>query len=1259
MAAKKESKPHEGERKIPVFTVLKNGAILKNIFIVNNPAPPSLPSVSHNPDQEYEEIVTVGRHPNCNITLTHPSISRFHLQIQSEACKQRLSVMDLSSVHGTWVSEKKVEPGECVGLMEGDTVRLGSSTRVYRLHWIPMSRAYDLENPFVPPELVSMTKEKEEEIHQDEKPSSIGNENIEEKDSLVVQGKEEEKYQDNNWFSVDNRDIHSLDPILDDLDSSFSGVNLEWIGNKEIPSAPPLPEFLISDEKEVDENPSRIVGEPRDILSPCSGHFGPGSGLGDLSLPVGGVILGTEDQQLEKENWNPKRHSVIDVLFEIENPESHSRSSEQEFKPSENIDSSVFVQEGEATNWVDASRLTPGNFIMENSSLSVEEFPERTINQQVNEENLAPQPLLALLSLPHAGNEDNCTAEQKINLLVSPDSASCDEENYSVAQLLEETEHVSVSRKDHSMREISSLHSVPIATKYMDSSLVPGEGTVTVLSEMQTVFAAAGLSEAKLSESSSLGLEKQCSIWSRRGKPDSVKIQTGAGESRGKKVRAGIDAEVESYSQDDIENNCLSKALFTGLHEQEEIFTPEKENFTPNALVNSLSKKGVLEETKHSKSSASSSSKATFSTGIHPEKEPLQRAGIDAEVVLNSREDIENNSTSKALFTGLHEQEEVFTPDKENFTPKAFVNSLRKKGRIEETKNSQSRASSCSKLTFSPGIHPEKELLQRAGIDAEVELDSQEDTEKNSTSKALFTGLHEQEEIFTPDKENFTPKTLVNSLRKKGRIEDTKHFKSCLSSSSKVVLSPGIHSEKDTTACLDNGKSTQKVCQEWESGRPDSINRVRLDQEIVPIRRISERVPFQPLLVDSQEDTEKNSTSKALFTGLHEQEEIFTPDKENFTPKTLVNSLRKKGRIEDTKHFKSCLSSSSKVVLSPGIHSEKDMTACLDNGKSTQKVCQERESARPASINRGRLDQEIVPTRRISERVPFQPLLVDPTGKSKAEASVPETAMRSCNSEFEDTNISSNNTTGEARRSWTMVVDTTTLLNKESRKSLHLLQGLKGTHLIIPRTVMRELDCLKRRGSLFRRTTEASSALEWIEECMVRTTWWIHVQSSLEEGSMIAPTPPLSPQCCYSDGSVRFSHGIANSMLFSSHGILSEIVSPTTEDHILDCALLNRKTNTNGRLVLLSDDVTLKIKAMAEGLICETAPQFRESLVNPFSERFLWADSSPRGLTWSHFDDMVLREQYCRCPFKKSEKGEGVKGLKLILFHNSHYGRIS
>lgn len=240
-----------------------------------------------------------------------------------------------------------------------------------------------------------------------------------------------------------------------------------------------------------------------------------------------------------------------------------------------------------------------------------------------------------------------------------------------------------------------------------------------------------------------------------------------------------------------------------------------------------------------------------------------------------------------------------------------------------------------------------------------------------------------------------------------------------------------------------------------------------------------------------------------------------------------------------------------------------------------------------------------------------------------------------------------------------MVADTAFLVGKVSRKSLQLLQGLKGTHLVIPKMVIRELDCLKRRSSLFRRKTEASMLLEWIEECMVRTPWWIHVQSSVEEGRHIAPTPPASPPSRFSQGSEGFPCGSGSSVPFPAHGSLLEIVSPTAEDHILEYALSYRKMNRDGQLILLSNDVTLKIKAMAEGLICETAKEFRDSLVNPFSERFLWADSSPRGLTWSVSDDLVLKDRYYRSPSKKSSKGEGAKGLKLILLHNSQYGQIS
>lgn len=102
---------------------------------------------------------------------------------------------------------------------------------------------------------------------------------------------------------------------------------------------------------------------------------------------------------------------------------------------------------------------------------------------------------------------------------------------------------------------------------------------------------------------------------------------------------------------------------------------------------------------------------------------------------------------------------------------------------------------------------------------------------------------------------------------------------------------------------------------------------------------------------------------------------------------------------------------------------------------------------------------------------------------------------------------------------------------------------------------------MKRRGSLFRRTTEASSALEWIEDCMMNTDWWIHVQNSMEVCRTVAPTPPASPQSQIS---------------------VWEIASPRAEDRILDCALMFRKMKNTQQFVLLSNDITLKIKAMAE-----------------------------------------------------------------------------
>ena len=122
-------------------------------------------------------------------------------------------------------------------------------------------------------------------------------------------------------------------------------------------------------------------------------------------------------------------------------------------------------------------------------------------------------------------------------------------------------------------------------------------------------------------------------------------------------------------------------------------------------------------------------------------------------------------------------------------------------------------------------------------------------------------------------------------------------------------------------------------------------------------------------------------------------------------------------------------------------------------------------------------------------------------------------------------------------------------------------------------SVIGELERMKKQFTIFRRISEASLALEWIEECMVKSNWWIHIQSSVDEGRLIAPTPPASPLTQFSEESWTS---------LSTQKFSMEIASPTVEDHILDFALLYRRNKNDGQLVLLSEDVTLKIKCMAE-----------------------------------------------------------------------------
>ncbi|XP_009375297.2 LOW QUALITY PROTEIN: FHA domain-containing protein PS1 [Pyrus x bretschneideri] len=1021
-----EGKEEEEEPKIPVFTVLKNGAILKNIFIVNK-SPPLLHSkpISTVHRKTYEEILVVGRHPDCNIVLTHPSISRFHLQILSDPFSQKLFLTDLSSVHGTWVSDKKIEPGVRVELSEGDTLRLGGSSRVYSLHWIPMRQAYDFETPFVP---------------------FIAHNEYENAEQVLDQSE--------NSLPVENKETESPDSNSVGVESLFSDEILGVIGKMEVPSAPPLPEnavYSIFDPgEEGSENLSKGSGEENEVSSFWA--------------------FGMENQRL--------LHCVTEEVSERENPESS-------FFTAEEGEACPAVQVSEESEKQSQLGKDYGRTTFLSSPLLTGEILEETKTQLDEKENLTPE---SKPNLPANLNAESSSGEK--------------EEADHAAQVPEK--YQSSLRKDQGQFDILCLCSGP---RVMENSTLP---TVKVLGE---------------------------------DKDEQVPEQSLTPEPK---------------------SSLLISQKFEHFDEKE---------------------------------------KEAYAAASVPEKIENQRP---------SRKD--NGQTDiSCLFSGPLVMENLSLPIGE------VLGEIKDQKVVEESLTLEPKSNLPLNVNFEHS--DEKEcLLDVSYGELENKSMASEDYDKrdssiSSASLVTESGTSSMSELIN-NKEGQTPQSLFTAA---GQPE------------SELCESPPLRSEN---------KSSTMMGSIWERrGKPASAVKLQTDK------------------------SRGKPAEAACDDGIEQEGEIFTPDKENLTPNTLrLKSLKKKGKIE-FKHSKSSTSSSLQLTPVTNI-SQQELIESPGKENQVMKELQEIKLAGNTSGNQARAEKKLTVTKVRTERIPFQSIKSS-EGKSLSEDSVPNTATRSSTSfsytqNKEVTNAGSNKSVGEGKRSWTMVADATTLLDKESRKSLQFLQGLKGTQLIIPRMVIRELDCLKQRGSLFRKKTEAELVLEWIKECMVKTNWWIHVQSSMEDGRLIAPTPPASPQSLFSEKSWGFPSRTTGSLTFSRCGSMMDLVSPSPEDHILDCALLYRRMKRNdGQLVLLSNDVTLKIKAMEEGLLCETAEEFREGLVNPLSERFLWPDSSPCGRTWSYLGNGALREKYNSCgPLKKSSKGEGAKGLKLILHHNAHYGQI-
>ncbi|KAF2608281.1 hypothetical protein F2Q68_00044218 [Brassica cretica] len=1187
------------EKTIPVFTVLKNGAILKNIFVVNSRDLSS----NGNDDAEVEEILLVGRHPDCDILLTHPSISRHHLQIRSLPSRQKLFLTDLSSVHGTWVADLKVEPDACVEVKEGDVIRIGGSTRIYRLHWIPLSRAYD----------VSPVTEQEEE---EEENRLLEAENLEV--ALQSQADTSASAEDGDGhldvtsggsgssvLSEDEDTYTTTTEILLPLFSSSvlslprDSVNTQKLQRND-------EHFQTSSKWDLDlvveaaaESPSRSCG----LNKQQSGSYAEVLGFYELELAderdvrgdEEGLLLNVMSEMIESsvpvEEEAPylaaKETSSLpvprDYYIGTENTSSGSLSLAQIDGCFEAAGCQAFELASEAET------MRP---FQEVNGETAQHLPKAEIQGhvyngeiEVSGQDIAVSPrsspqgkqLIEMLTEDargllgsHYGNEVSIeTDTENLHEIGNEVNHAGDQNKKQGANRESEKIYDDGSSTCHSegLEQSDTDKEVPVpltlaAETFEDTKPIEALPSYYTASQENQTEQLNAIRDDALSQMDSSRMGKAASVPLLEASgcfafelATNVEIMCLRQEVSGdigfvteKAVEASaeqlIKAEIQSHGE-----NEETEVLRQVIAESSNSFPQTEPTLTGDAIIGLLDSGVAIE---------------TGSENIH------QKGNGETKISSSQAETFEDKLLSH------------YTGDRENQTPRTLavrddvlseLDISRSSSRRLSTSNIWSRRGKDASV-LQVRTNKSEGKQKQIGKQAKAHLQR-----KALSGRSIYLtvdhGAYELEpEIFTPDKENLTPSShMLKRLQDIGDIKDSK-------SSSKL------------------------------SGKPSSL-----------------KIP--------------SSFAIAALT----EPEIFTPDKENLTPNShMLRRLREVGEIKDTK------SSSSKAMRKPffDIHVEENLLA------------QQKPDVHCMSSN-SKVKHEPVALKKKAERAPFQPLLEKSSSQSQSYTEAPSTASAR-NNISRGVRSSSNLSDGKNKMRWTIVLDTSSLLDKDSRKTLHLLQGLKGTHLLVPRTVIRELNETKRtRNVLFRRTVDmASSALDWIEECLVNTKWWIQLQSPLEETKATAPTPPVTPQ----------SNGFAFPFSLQWNNYAPEIDSPTSEDEVLECALLYRnRNNIDEKLVLLSNDITLKIKAMAEGVICETALEFYESLKNPLSERFMWPESLPRGRTWSHADDVVLRERYDSrtCfPYRKKptfnggRRGESgaAKGLKLILLHNSQYGHI-
>ncbi|KAL8250620.1 hypothetical protein R6Q59_034313 [Mikania micrantha] len=890
---------------IPAFTVLKNGSILKNIFLLRKQS--AVDKSSRNQESD-EQVLLFGRHPHCHVTLGHPSISRHHLRVHSNPSLHMISVVDLSSVHGTWVSGKRIEPGVQVVLKERDTVKMGGSSRVYELHWVPQSQVYNVDEQFVP------------------------------RVCTIKEGEEEESDQ----MDDQKHDAYLSDNDLDGLDASLSNEILN---------------LLTSSGSSEDSSP-RIT---------------------------------------DTENGEPLATVSIQAPLVTSEAISDSEISDCLNKSEDKL-----------------------NSLRDNLSKESEQISHGTI-------------------------EDDLASVDRFNSVEAHERGSLNQ--------------------DSSPRKTDTENGEPLATLSIQAPLVTSEA----------------ISESGISDCLNKSEDKLNSL----------------GDIPSK--------ESEQISHGTIEDDMASMDCYNSIeaHERGSLNQDiERSNETDIENENGANKQ----------QKSNSSVPVVLFDGVYRD--------LGCEFVQHAQTKMMNESDSMVVFDGVV----------------ADVNS--------ESVDHEMKEESVFVLPDVTHLDQEKPLTPDISM-------NQQSMQGVSASKNLFHSLDGKElEFYTPDKENKNPNACSGkSLSKKA-----------------VKRGAGCEFEQMDQMQMMDKSASMVVFDGVDMGVKSDL----VDHEI-------------------------KVKSNFVLSDVTDQEKTSTPD----IPMNLlsVQNMSASMKVLDSfgkenKNANDCSGKSlSKKSVNPTVFQEKDILGFSQNLFAT--------------------DEGMESEHKVDAFVNCEEVLVS---SEKDNTSRQRIIKGSCNSinEHQTVQKTVHSCQNLAKKSWTMVVDTNSLLDNKSLKHLKLLEGIKGTRLFVPKIVVNELMDIKSQDHFFKRSSKAVSlALKWMDECVMNTIWWIHMDDEI-------------------------------------------VYSSTAVPEVLEIALRLRKEIADQKIIILSNNLTLKIKAMAEGLMCEAAEEFQESLVNPFSERFMWVGSSARGLTWScvEDDDDIVRQKYHGSGLNRSH---GFKGLKLLATCQSCY----